>query len=62
MKIGILYKNIVNCFCGELHEFHYDKIAKLSQNSYCVKNTMTINNVEVIFDYEIIDKKDIKDL
>jgi hypothetical protein len=59
MKIDILYKNIVNCFCGDLQEFHYDAIAKLSQNSYCVKNTMSIKNGEILDDYDIIDIKDL---
>jgi hypothetical protein len=62
MKFSILYRNLVNCLCGELNDFHYEKIEKLSKNNYCLENTMAINNVEFIYDYDIIDKKDIKDL
>jgi len=57
MQLNII--KIINCLCGEYHDIHYDKIVKLSQNNYRIKNTMSIKNDEILDDYDIIDIKDL---
>lgn len=51
---------IINCLCGEYDDvIHYDKIVKLSQNNYTIKNTMSVKNGDIVDDYAIIDIKDL---
>jgi hypothetical protein len=57
---SIFAKKIVNCLCGDYSDIQYDKILKL-QNSNKIENTMIAKNL-LLDDYDIIDKKDIKDL
>ena len=58
MQLNII--KIINCLCGEYDDvIHYDKIVKLSQNNYPIKNTMSIKNGKIVDDYDIIDIKDL---
>lgn len=60
MILSICTKKIVKCLCGEYSDIQYDKILKLQNN--IVENKMNNKNAEIADDYDIIDRKDIKDL